>query len=129
MKNVKKIKWMILALAGLALAGSVMTVEAADVNSQGEKGNGVRRISTTPWQGEEPLKLTDTWDKTFPKSDKVDHSKVTFHNRYGITLAADLYRPKTEKEKWRPWLWPVLSVPSRNRRQVSMPRSWRKWDF
>lgn len=37
MKNVKKIKWMILALAGLALAGSVMTVEAADVNSQGEK--------------------------------------------------------------------------------------------
>lgn len=99
MKNVKKIKWMILALAGLALAGSVMTAEAADVNSQGEKGNGVRRISTTPWQGEEPLKLTDTWDKTFPKSDKVDHSKVTFHNRYGITLAADLYRPKNRKGK------------------------------
>lgn len=48
MKNVKKIKWMILALAGLALAGSVMTAEAADVNSQGEKGNGVRRISTPP---------------------------------------------------------------------------------
>lgn len=99
MKNVKKIKWMILALAGLALAGSVMTAEAADVNSQGEKGNGVRRISTTPWQGEEPLKLTDTWDKTFPKSDKVDHSKVTFHNRYGITLAADLYMPKNRKGK------------------------------
>lgn len=90
---------MILALAGLALAGSVMTAEAADVNSQGEKGNGVRRISTTPWQGEEPLKLTDTWDKTFPKSDKVDHSKVTFHNRYGITLAADLYMPKNRKGK------------------------------
>ena len=90
---------MILALAGLVLAGSVMTAEAADVNSQGEKGNGVRRISTTPWQGEEPLKLTDTWDKTFPKSDKVDHSKVTFHNRYGITLAADLYRPKNRKGK------------------------------
>ncbi len=34
------------------------------------------------------------WDKTFPKSDKVNHSKVTFHNRYGITLAADLYEPK-----------------------------------
>lgn len=99
MKNVKRIKWMILALAGLALAGSVMTAEAADVNSQGEKGNGVRRISTTPWQGEEPLKLTDTWDKTFPKSDKVDHSKVTFHNRYGITLAADLYMPKNRKGK------------------------------
>lgn len=40
------------------------------------------------------LTLTDKWDKTFPKSDKVNHSKVTFHNRYGITLAADLYVPK-----------------------------------
>ena len=40
------------------------------------------------------LKLTQEWDKTFPQSDKVDHSKVTFINRYGITLAADLYIPK-----------------------------------
>ena len=40
------------------------------------------------------LKLTDVWDKTFPKSEKVDHRKVTFPNRYGITLAADLYAPK-----------------------------------
>ncbi|HIR18298.1 MAG TPA: alpha/beta hydrolase [Candidatus Caccocola faecigallinarum] len=37
---------------------------------------------------------SDEWDKTFPKSGKVEHSKVTFHNRYGITLAADLYKPK-----------------------------------
>lgn len=43
---------------------------------------------------EEQLNLTQEWDKTFPKSDKVEHSKVTFHNRYGVTLAADLYRPK-----------------------------------
>lgn len=42
----------------------------------------------------ENLELTQAWDKTFPQSDKVDHSKVTFHNRYGITLAADLYKPK-----------------------------------
>ena len=42
---------------------------------------------------EAQLNLTQDWDKTFPKSDRVDHSKVTFHNRYGITLAADLYRP------------------------------------
>ena len=42
---------------------------------------------------EEKLNLTQEWDKTFPKSDKVDHRKVTFHNRYGITLAADLYQP------------------------------------
>lgn len=40
------------------------------------------------------LTLTEKWDKTFPKSDKLNHSKVTFHNRYGITLAADLYVPK-----------------------------------
>lgn len=43
---------------------------------------------------DEKLELTQVWDKVFPKSDKVDHSKVTFHNRYGITLAADLYKPK-----------------------------------
>ena len=40
------------------------------------------------------LNLTQEWDKTFPKSDLVEHSKVTFHNRYGIELAADLYIPK-----------------------------------
>ena len=43
---------------------------------------------------EEQLNLTQEWDKTFPKSDKVEHGNVTFHNRYGVTLAADLYRPK-----------------------------------
>lgn len=43
---------------------------------------------------EEKLVLTQEWDKTFPKSEKVTHQKVTFHNRYGITLAADLYTPK-----------------------------------
>lgn len=42
----------------------------------------------------ENLNLTTEWDKTFPKSDKVTHRKVTFANRYGITLAADLYEPK-----------------------------------
>lgn len=42
----------------------------------------------------EELNLTQEWDKTFPKSEKVDHSKVTFVNRYGITLAADMYIPK-----------------------------------
>lgn len=41
------------------------------------------------------LSLTQEWDKVFPKSDKVDHKKVTFHNRYGITLAADMYTPKS----------------------------------
>ncbi len=45
------------------------------------------------------LELTQEWDKTFPKSGKVNHRKVTFHNRYGITLAADLYKPKGEEGK------------------------------
>ena len=40
------------------------------------------------------LKLTSEWDKTFPKSEKVNHKKVIFRNRYGITLAADMYTPK-----------------------------------
>ena len=99
MKNLKKMKWLVLALAGLTLAGSVMTADAADVSSRTENGSPVRRISSTPWEGEESLLLTDTWDKTFPKSDKVDHEKVTFHNRYGITLAADLYMPKNRNGK------------------------------
>ncbi len=43
---------------------------------------------------EETLNMTNEWDKTFPKSEKVNHKKVTFHNRYGITLAADMYTPK-----------------------------------
>lgn len=48
---------------------------------------------------EEKLTLTNEWDKTFPKSQKVDHCKITFHNRYGITLAADMYTPKDVKGK------------------------------
>ncbi len=45
------------------------------------------------------LKLTNEWDKVFPKSEKVDHKKVTFHNRFGITLAADMYTPKNAEGK------------------------------
>ncbi len=45
------------------------------------------------------LQLTQEWDKVFPKSEKVNHSKVTFVNRYGITLAADMYVPKDAKGK------------------------------
>ena len=44
----------------------------------------------------EKLVLTKEWDKTFPKSAKVNHRKVTFHNRFGITLAADLYEPSAK---------------------------------
>ena len=46
-----------------------------------------------PGAAEAKLQLTETWDKVFPKSDKVEHGKVVFRNRFGITLAADLYKP------------------------------------
>lgn len=45
------------------------------------------------------LELVNEWDKTFPQSEKVNHRKVTFHNRYGITLVADLYEPKSYEGK------------------------------
>ena len=48
----------------------------------------------------ENLKLEMEWDKTFPKSERASHRKVTFHNRYGITLAADLYEPKDGSGKF-----------------------------
>ena len=47
----------------------------------------------------EELKLVTVWDKTFPKSEMVDHKKITFRNRYGITLAADMYIPKNAEGK------------------------------
>ena len=47
----------------------------------------------------EELKMVSEWDKTFPKSEKVEHKKITFVNRYGITLAADMYIPKNVEGK------------------------------
>ena len=61
----------------LLLAGSLSTAAAANTSQKGGS-----------------MKLTRDWDKKFPKSDRVDHQKVTFTNRYGITLAGDLYLPK-----------------------------------
>lgn len=63
------------AIAGTALAVAISTSEAAPAADQ------------------------HAWDKTFPKSEKVEHRKVTFQNRYGITLSADLYQPKDRKGK------------------------------
>lgn len=76
----KTLKHFCMAMAaGLCLTGSLM--------AQSNKSNNKEIMA-------EKLNLTQEWDKTFPKSDKVNHIKVTFHNRYGITLAADLYIPK-----------------------------------
>ena len=47
----------------------------------------------------EELMMITVWDKTFPKSEKVNHKKITFMNRYGITLAADMYIPKNAEGK------------------------------
>lgn len=48
------------------------------------------------------LTLTEDWDKVFPESDRVNHHKVVFPNRYGVLLAADVYEPKTAERKLPP---------------------------
>lgn len=69
------------AAAYAAPAGTAITAERTDTNMTAQ------------------LNLTQEWDKIFPQSDKVNHSKITFHNRYGITLAADMYVPKNAQGK------------------------------
>lgn len=59
----------------------------------------IKKKESKTMMNAEKLQLTNEWDKTFPKSDKVNHRKVTFVNRYGITLAADLYEPKNVSGK------------------------------
>lgn len=60
---------------------------------------GVGALTSGSASAQAQLALSNEWDKTFAKSDKVDHKKVTFKNRYGITLAADLYQPKNANGK------------------------------
>ena len=67
----------------------MLTVVSVQAQNQKEmKGSNIKA---------QELVLTQEWDKTFPQSNKVNHRKVTFVNRYGITLAADLYEPKDAK--------------------------------
>lgn len=70
-----------------ALAAAMLS--AVNLQAQTERTT-IMNNKITP----QKLELTQEWDKTFPKSDKVNHRKVTFVNRYGITLAADMYEPK-----------------------------------
>lgn len=83
MANIRIIMTAILSAITMAASSQV------DINSN-------TNASLAP---EQKLSLVQEWDKTFPKSDKVDHNKVTFVNRYGITLAADMYKPKGETGK------------------------------
>ena len=55
-------------------------------------------VSLTPMKGTQTMQLSQEWDKIFPQSNKVEHHKVLFKNRYGITLAGDLYVPKDIKD-------------------------------
>lgn len=77
----------------------------------------------------ETLKLTQDWDKVFPKSEQVNHRKITFHNRYGITLAADLYEPKKVKVNYQPSLLVDHLVQSKNNHLVYMHKKWQKMVF
>jgi fermentation-respiration switch protein FrsA (DUF1100 family) len=69
----------------LALCAGAITANSQTMNNLNTN------LSLAPT---EQLTLTEEWDKVFPKSEKVNHQKVTFVNRYGITLAADMYTPK-----------------------------------
>lgn len=61
--------------------------------------SGFAQETTGEFEVKDGLKITKTWDKVFPQSDLVKHEKITFHNRYGVTLVADLYVPKTPKNE------------------------------
>ena len=72
-------------LAAAIMAAALLTTNAENMNT------------TTIKLPAEELNITQEWDKVFPKSNKVEHKKVTFPNRYGITLVADVYMPKGAK--------------------------------
>ena len=88
------------------LLAFLFTGEALNAQSK----NGLKNSN-----GMKDLKLTEVWDKVFPQSNKVEHRKVTFVNRYGITLAADMYTDHLE--------------PLKNKSQVCMLRQWQNGDF
>lgn len=71
--NIGRRNLLVMTGVGIAAAGAATVMSTADAQAQG---------------------ASDTWDKVFPKSDEVDHQKVSFKNRYGITLSGDLYQPK-----------------------------------
>ena len=105
----RKKLWLIPAVLALALLCACGAAQNAPSESEGNaeelsvgESNTDAQESADSQEGEivmDGLTLTNEWDKVFPQSDKVNHRKVTFHNRYGITLAADLYEPKDAEGK------------------------------
>lgn len=94
------------------MANALTSVESPPLTTQGSTsrrgllrttGAGIAALgvaaTTGPASAQSKAKLSSKWDKTFPKSDKVNHQKVTFTNRYGLTLAGDLYLPKNSSGK------------------------------
>lgn len=92
--NSKSMNWKLLLLPALLIA------EMAYPSVKG--GTIENNVSINNKFMGEKLDYTLDWDKTFPKSDKVKHSKISFHNRYGITLVADLYIPKDSENSKLP---------------------------
>lgn len=78
-----------LAAFGLLMAGGMMNASAMD--------RAPVAASKAPAETIDASKLSNAWDKTFPEDARVSYKKVTFHNRYGITLVGDLYTPKDMK--------------------------------
>ena len=90
-----------LAMATL-VAGGVCTADATSASrplATADAACASRSGNLMP-SAQANLPPTQVWDKTFPKSDKVEHAKVTFRNRFGITLAADVYKPKMGNGEW-----------------------------
>lgn len=86
------------AVTELELANSGRR-ELLKMTGAGMVALGVGAMASSPVLASSDITLDDSWDKTFAKSDKVDHKKVSFKNRYGITLAGDLYQPKNASGK------------------------------
>lgn len=99
------------AAAYAAPAGTAITAERTDTDMTAQ------------------LNLTQEWDKIFPQSDKVNHSKITFRNRYGITLAADMYVPKTPRANCPPLQFAARLAQLRNRHPAFMRRKWQSAAF
>ena len=85
----------------LGLAALLCGCGAKQSSSDSTTTNEATAMQQTPSGA---VRLTQEWDKTFPRSDRVEHQKVTFRNRYGITLAADLYVPKNRSGERMPAL-------------------------
>lgn len=77
----------------------------------------------------EDTTMIQKWDKVFQKSDKVNHRKVTFTNRFGIALVADLYEPKDKRKSFLQLLCAVRSGQLKNNHQDFMLKQWQNGAF